>query len=192
MTLNPELDSYNYSNINNPNSCCVTLDIIKDHSLFDLYRHFYPDTKRYTWRRYKPLKKARFDYFKGSESIIDLVKIVNIKPGYRTDHSMLAVNILQTKFIRGRGLWKFNSNFLRDQAYLELINQCIKDEVVKYAVRVYNMQSINTVPEEELQITISENLFLEMLSFVLEGKLYGIQVQRRNWRSRVNLSCNLI
>ena len=41
MTLNPELDSYNYSNINNPNSCGVTLHIIKDHSLFDLYRHFH-------------------------------------------------------------------------------------------------------------------------------------------------------
>ena len=61
MTLNPELDSYNYSNINNPNSRCATLDIIKSHSLFDLYRHFHPDTRRYTWRRYKPLKQAILD-----------------------------------------------------------------------------------------------------------------------------------
>ena len=136
MTLNPELDSYNYSNINNPNSPCVTLDIIKDHSLFDLYRHFHPDTRRYTWCRYKPLKQARL-YF-----------IVS----------------------RGKGVWKFNTNLLRDQAYLELINQCIKDEVIKYAVPMYNVQSINTILENELQITISENLFLEMLFLRIRGE----------------------
>ena len=136
MTLNPELDSYNYSDINNPNSLCVTLDIIKDHRLFDLYRHFCPDTRRYTWCRYKPLKQARLDYVIVSESLIDLVKSVNIKCGYRTDHSMLEVNILQSKFTRGKGVWKFNTNLLQDQAYLELINQCIKDEVIKYAVPV--------------------------------------------------------
>ena len=180
MTLNPELDSYNYSNINNPNSRCVTLDIIKDHSLFDLYRHFHPDTRRYTWRRYKPLKQARLDYFIVSESLIDLVESVNIKPGYRTDHSMLEVNILQSKFTRGKGVWKFNTNLLRDQAYLELINQCIKDEVIKYAVPVYNMQSINTIPENELQITISENLFLEMLFLRIRGETVRYSSSTKN------------
>ena len=83
---------------------------------------------------------------------------------------MLEVNILQSKFTRGKGVWKFNTNLLRDQAYLELINQCIKDEVIKYAVPVYNMQSINIIPEKELQITISENLFLEMLFLRIRGE----------------------
>ena len=85
---------------------------------------------------------------------------------------MLEVNILQSKFTRGKGVWKFNTNLLRDQAYLELINQCTKDEVIKYAVPVYNMQSINTIPENELQITISENQFLEML-FLREAVWYS-------------------
>ena len=67
-------------------------------------------------------------------------------------------------------MWKFNTNLLRDQAYLELINQYIKDEVIKYAVPVHNMQSINTIPENELQITISENLFLEMLFLRIRGE----------------------
>ena len=78
MTLNPELDSHNYSNINNPNSCCVTLDIIKDHSLFD----FHLDTRRYTWRRYKPIKQARLDWNKlevsrESELLSDMEKLEN-------------------------------------------------------------------------------------------------------------------
>ena len=42
--------------------------------------------------------------------------------------------------------------------------------MVKYAIPVYNMQSINPVPEEELQITISENLFLEMFFLHIRGE----------------------
>ena len=83
---------------------------------------------------------------------------------------MLEVNILQSKFTRGKGVWKLDTNLLRDQAYLELINQCINDEVIKYAVPVYNMQCINTIPENELQITISVNLFLEMLFLRIRGE----------------------
>ena len=40
ITLNPELDNHNHSNINNPNSRCVTLGIVKDHGSFDLYSIF--------------------------------------------------------------------------------------------------------------------------------------------------------
>ena len=102
---------------------------------------------------------------------------------------MLEVNILQSKFTRGKGVWKFNTNLLQDQAYLELIHQCIKDEVIKYAVPVYNMQSINTIPANELQITISENLFLEMLFLRIRGETVRYSSTRTNWRSHVNLSC---
>ena len=42
--------------------------------------------------------------------------------------------------------------------------------MVKYAVPVYNMQCINTALEEELQITISETLFLEMLFLRIRGE----------------------
>ena len=42
--------------------------------------------------------------------------------------------------------------------------------MIKYAVPVYNMQSINTIPENELQTTTSENLFLEMLFLCIRGE----------------------
>ena len=82
MTLNPALDSHNYSNINNPHSRTTTLDIINDYNLIDLYRYFNPQTRRYTWRRNNPIKQARLDYFLSSESLIDLVEYVRIRPGY--------------------------------------------------------------------------------------------------------------
>ena len=169
MTLNPVLDSYNYANINNPKVRNVTLNIIKEHSLIDLFRYFYPNTRRFTWRRYNPLKQARLDYLVVSESLIDLVEKVSIKPGYRTDHSMLEVIITQSKFIRGKGLWKFNTNLLKDMKYLEQINQGIKSEVEKYAVPIYNLQPLSKIPESEIQLTISDNLFLEMLLLRIRG-----------------------
>ena len=129
-----------------------------------------PQTRCYTWRRNNPIKQARLDNFLSPESLIDLVEYIRIRPGYLTDHSMLELNILQSQFIRGRGLWKFNQNLLKDQTYLELINQSIRDEVSKYAAPVYNFESLNDIPEADLQLTISDNLFLEMLLLRIRGE----------------------
>ena len=35
MTLNPQLDSFNYSNLNNPKARTITLNIIEEHNLID-------------------------------------------------------------------------------------------------------------------------------------------------------------
>ena len=91
MTLNPSLDSYNYSKINNPNSRNYVLNLLTEQNLIDLYRNCYPNTKRYTWRRKNPIKQARLDYFIVSSTFIDLITSVNIRPAYRSDHSMTEI-----------------------------------------------------------------------------------------------------
>ena len=67
-------------------------------------------------------------------------------------------------------MWKFNQNLLKDQAYLELIDESIRDEVAKYAAPVYNFESLKDIPEADLQLTISDNLFLEMLLLPIRGE----------------------
>ena len=93
ITLNPTLDSLNYINVNNPNARNKILDIMKNQDLIDIYRQFHPQTKRYTWRRRNPTKHARLDYFVGSSSLIDFIHSTNIKPGYRTDHSIIELKL---------------------------------------------------------------------------------------------------
>ena len=170
MCLNPALDSHNYVNINNPNCRSCVIDLMSEHNLIDLYRYFYPETRRYTWRKYKPLKQARLDYFISSESLIDLIHSIHINPGYRTDHSMLEVNIAMSNFIRGKGIWKFNTTLLVDQDYLKLINESIDEEVKKYAVPPTNSQILKETPVSDINLTITDDLFLEMILLRIRGE----------------------
>ena len=50
LTLNPNLDSQNYLNLNNPRARLTVLDIIEEYGLIDIYRYFNPNKRRYTWR----------------------------------------------------------------------------------------------------------------------------------------------
>ena len=63
ITLNLHLDSYNYTQLNNPSARNEMLSIINKYNLYDMFRLNHPDEKRYTWRRKNPLKQARLDYF---------------------------------------------------------------------------------------------------------------------------------
>ena len=103
LALDPTLDTNNYKSINNPKSRAIFKSTIECCNLTDIYRYFHPKTKRYTWRRKKPFQQARLDYIITSNAFVDVIEKCNIKPGYRTDHSIVEINIELCKFIRGKG-----------------------------------------------------------------------------------------
>ena len=94
----------------------------------------------------------------------------DIIPGYRSDNSILQLDILLNKFHRGKGSWKFNTNLLKDINYLELINQCIQEEIIKYVVPVYNIEKIHLINEHDIHLRILDDLFLEMLILRMRGE----------------------
>ena len=65
------------------------INIIEEYGLIDLYRYLNPNKSRYTWRRRNPLKQARLDYILISDTMVDLVDVMDIKPSYKSDHSSL-------------------------------------------------------------------------------------------------------
>ena len=71
---------------------------------------------------------------------------IEIKPGYRSDHSILECTFLISNFKRGRGTWKLNTSLLKDKEYLRLINNCIQDEFLKYAAPVYELDFVKKPP----------------------------------------------
>ena len=101
LVLNPLVDTFNYKHINNPKSRQAVLKICEDLDLLDIYRYFYPTTHRYTWRKKNPLKQARLDFFLVSRAMTDLVYNCDIKAGYRSDHSILFLDITVNKFSMG-------------------------------------------------------------------------------------------
>ena len=83
--------------------------MMSDFSLTEVHKDLHPDTHRYTWRRKNPLQQARLDYYLASNTFLDLIHKCEILPGYRTDLSMIKLEISITKFQHGKGLWKFNT-----------------------------------------------------------------------------------
>ena len=63
LVLHPDLDTYNYVNVNNPKARNVVLDLIDDFKLVDPWRCYNPNIKRFTWRQPNPLKQSRLDFF---------------------------------------------------------------------------------------------------------------------------------
>ena len=62
----------------------------------------------------------------------------DIKPGYKSDHSFITLEIIQNKFTIGKVIWKFNNNLFRNEDYIELINKVIDNEIYTYVITVYH------------------------------------------------------
>ena len=75
--------------------------------------------------------------------MIDIIHKTNIRPGYRSDHSVTEIEIVLNNFKCGKGIWKFNNSLLKQKEYLNLINNAIQDEIFKYAIPVYNINFLN-------------------------------------------------
>ena len=94
-----------------------------------------PDKKIYTWRKKTPLKQSRLDYILISESLSNVVENFIIKPGYRSDHSAVILELKFNSFERGRGLWKFNNSLLTDKIYVDKVKETIERlKILKFSM----------------------------------------------------------
>ena len=113
LVLNPTIDCFNYINVNNPNARNKVLALISEHSLLDAFRYFNVNKRKYTWKKRQPVKQARLDYCLISRNLSDLTANCYIIPGYRSDHAIVKLDLLINKFKKGKGIWKFNINWLK-------------------------------------------------------------------------------
>ncbi len=130
--MNPKLDKYQGHGdetgyANNIKSLCT------DFNLIDLWRTLNPETKRYTWRQNNPLRQSRLDYWFVSINLLYNVNDCDIKPSYRSDHSILTLDFENANDNqRGSGFWKFNSNLLKDEDYISIVKSIIDQYKKEY------------------------------------------------------------
>ena len=127
LILNPEIDTFNYVNVNNPNARISVLNLMIENDLIDCWRENNLEKHEYTWFKKNPVKKARLDFFLISENLFTDVIETKILPGYRTDHSCISLSIQFGKFTKGVSYWKFNNSLLKDQIYVQEIKKVIKN-----------------------------------------------------------------
>jgi hypothetical protein len=170
LVLNPALDYCNYKSVNNVKAQERVLAMTTDLELSDIWREINPETLRYTWRRTNPQQQARLDFFLVSETLMDKVKHCDILHGYRTDHSLITLELEFTKEAKRNSYWKFNKSLLYDRQYVLQINEVINNTIEQYAATPYNREKLNSIPLEEIQFTISDQLFLDVLLMEIRSK----------------------
>ena len=97
--------------------------------LTDIWREANPDCKRYTWRKTKPLKQSRLDYFLLSDYLVSSFEDTDILPGYRSDHSMVTLKLHFGKEMKRNTFRKFNCSLLKDKKYIDEINDEINNVI---------------------------------------------------------------
>ena len=154
--------------------------MISEHILKDIFRTLHPSTRRYTWRRRTPIKQSWLDYFLCSDNLCDHIENSIIKPGYRSDHSIIELKITLCNFKRGRGTWKLNCSLLENKDYLIMVNNLIDSEKLNYAALVYNPNLVYQISERDLHMTIPDDLFLETLLLKIRGETIKFASRLRN------------
>ena len=116
------------------------------------------------------VKTSQTRFFLISEDLLSSVNKCTTAPSYRSDHSMVILNIIFTPFKKGKLLWKHNNSLLQDMEYLNIINEKNNDIKIQYSVPVYQTENIKNIPNNEIQFTINDQLFLETLLMEIRGK----------------------
>ena len=171
FVINPSIDSYNYAREYNPNAKRVFLNLVDEEELVDAWRELNPEKSEYTWARNNPIKCGRLDMFFVNANLITSVRNARIKPGYRTDHSIVEMSLHINEIEKGPGLWKFNEAVLKDTEYVDLVYETIRDIVQQYAIPIYSKEHINSFYNyDSVQFTISDSLLYETLLMTIRGE----------------------
>ena len=183
FVVDPHVDSLHYAREYNMNAKKVFLKFTNESELIDIWREKNPNKLEFTWSRNRPLKCGRLDMIFTSVELIPYIREVAIKPGYRTDHSLVTMTIRLTEIEKGPGIWKMNDSVLGDPEYTKLVETTIKETVIQYALPVYNEEyATDEKNYDSIQFTIKDSLFYETLLMLIRGET--VKYCKRKARNR--------
>jgi hypothetical protein len=107
-----------------------------------------------------------------------LVENCTIKPGYRSDYSVVVIELKFDPFGKGCGLWKLNNILLTDKDYVMKIKELIQSVSTQYLYDVggYNFRCNND---------IDESLFLEVLMMEIRGATISYSAYKKKEKDRI-------
>ena len=90
-------------------------------TLEDVWRRRNPNSKTFTFSRAN--SKSRIDYFLCSKRIDNEIEQAKIVSCVFSDHDIIYLKLNTSKIERGPGLWMFNSELIKKQNYIHLIEK---------------------------------------------------------------------
>lgn len=193
LVMDFNLDTLNYKHLNNEKARERVLEMTENLELADIWRELNLDTKRYTWRRTSPTQQSRLDFFLLSNSLSSYVTNVDIMPGYKTDHSIITVNLQFGPLSKRNSFWKFNSSLLKDKEYGDMVNDTINNIMQEYAsTSCVNEEDTNKATTEN-QFTVSDQVFLDFLLMKIRQNTisYAASKKRKENEREINLINNI-
>ena len=189
LLLNPKIDGINYKHVNNPKARLEVIKIMNDLNLFDVWREENVESKLYTWARKLVnglVQMGRLDFFLVSESLVNLVKGENIKPSYRSDHSMIELELhFHENPVKSKSFWKFNNSLLYNFDFIKEVKNTILKVKEQYAAFPYDRNNLNQIENEYFETIINKQLFLDMLLLEIRGTSISFSVAlKRKERER--------
>ena len=181
LVMNPEKDTKNYININNPRSRDKVLDMCAEFNLMDIWRELNIESNRYTWRTNNGNKHGRLDFFLVSQNLFNNIKDANIEYGYKSDHSIINLTIKGQEIERDPPFWKFNNSLLKDQQYIEQIKNVIEETKIQYSEP---NQNLNIENNKNIKLTVSEQIFFEVLLMNIRGKTISYSSHKKKQRDK--------
>lgn len=155
-TLDPEMDLYNNIGQNHIRKRAVIQEFMENKGLVDVWRIQNPTKQMYTWRKpeTRELVMSRLDYFLVSTDWLLRTNFSEIKAKVISDHSRAVINLDFASVKRGKGFWKFNNLLLKDQNFLDLMNNAI----LKYLYEVKRIEESNLCHQWEQLKTIMSDI----------------------------------
>ena len=179
ITLNFTMDAQNYAKQNNLRSTEEVQNLMSENSLIDAFRETNGERKKYTWTVGNPVRKrARLDYFLVSDSLISKISECNVMPGYRSDHSIVKMELKLTDQKRGKGFYKMNTSLLMDKDYIQMIEKTIRDTISTYALPVYSPSFVQEFPAD-VEIMISWSLMWETVIINMRTETISYSIHKR-------------
>lgn len=105
-------------------------NLIEQANLIDIWRHTHKNKCEFTWRsNNNPPILSRLDYFLITNFLTNITKSCEIKPGFKTDHALITLNINFSKKNKGPGYFKINNSLLLEEDFQVMIRNSIKETV---------------------------------------------------------------
>lgn len=101
-------------------------------SLCDVWRLFHQEEKHFTWSRKTPFVARRLDYILMSDAIFNKSFLCDIISTSQSDHRLVEIKFKVSHVKRGPSYWKFNDSLLRDQAFVNIMNNVIQEFKVQH------------------------------------------------------------
>ena len=98
------------------------------------------------------------------------IKVSKIGASYRSDHSIVTLELNFTNISHGKSYWKHNNSLLTEREYLKPMNKKFWMLKKQYALPVYTIDEIDNIPNTEIQFNINDQLFLDVLLLELRGQ----------------------